>query len=120
MSDSPKVALCLGSVLCGTVCCCLSIAAGPDHAPHFDCMVKIRGWEFSGTGSTKKQAKTAAAEAALKYLHDVHSIDALTGKDPAAFAEGNALKMGQFMQLCLNNPFSVSGSLWFVRAIEVH
>ena len=70
-------------------------AAGPSHAPHFECTVKVRGWEFSGNGSTKKQAKTAAAEAALKYLHDVHSIDALTGKDPATLGDDDPLKMGK-------------------------
>ena len=59
------------------------LAVGPAHAPDFECTVKVRGWEFLGKGSNKKQAKTAAAEAALKYLHSVHSIDAMTGRDPA-------------------------------------
>ena len=73
----------------------LCAATGPSHAPHFGCKVKVRGWEFSGSGSSKKQAKTAAAEAALKYLHGVHSVDALTGKDPG-FTD-DALKMGEML-----------------------
>lgn len=78
----------------------LYIAAGPAHAPHFECTVKVRGWEFSGTGSTKKQAKTAAAEAALKYLHGVHSVDAITGKDPALLGDNDPLKMGKVAGVC--------------------
>ena len=75
---------------------CLAFpASGPAHAPHFSCTVKIRGWEFGGNGSTKKQAKTAAAEAALKYLHEVHSIDAKTGKDPAALLGDSDAKIGE-------------------------
>ena len=43
----------------------------------------MRGWEFHGTGSSKKDAKTAAAKAALNYLHDVLSVDNVTGKSQA-------------------------------------
>lgn len=63
---------------------------GPPHAPHFECTVKVRGWEFGGSGSTKKAAKTAAAEAALKYLHSVHSVDASTGKNPVPDVMGES------------------------------
>ena len=56
--------------------------SGPSHAPVFECSVKVRGWEFNGSGATKKAAKTAAAETALKYLDGVQSIDASTGKAP--------------------------------------
>ena len=61
----------------------LSGAFGPSHAPSFECTVKVRGWEFVGSGSTKKEAKTSAAQAALKYLHGVQSVDPQTGKPPA-------------------------------------
>lgn len=58
----------------------LAEATGPPHDRKFSCTVKVRGWEFHGSGSSKKEAKTAAAMAALNYLHDVLSIDTTTGK----------------------------------------
>lgn len=44
---------------------------GPPHSRQFEAVVKVRGWEFQGIGPTKKKAKAAAAEAALKYLNNV-------------------------------------------------
>ena len=46
-------------------------AVGPPHLRQFEAVVKVRGWEFTGIGSTKKQAKAAAAEAALQYLNNI-------------------------------------------------
>ena len=37
-------------------------------------MVTVRGWEFIGSGKTKKIAKAAAAENALQYLNDVVNV----------------------------------------------
>ena len=53
---------------------------GPAHAKEFEAMVAIRGWEFKGHASTKKAAKTLAAEAALRHLDNVYNI----GQDAAA------------------------------------
>uniref|UniRef100_A0A3Q2XXF9 DRBM domain-containing protein n=1 Tax=Hippocampus comes TaxID=109280 RepID=A0A3Q2XXF9_HIPCM len=39
---------------------------GPPHAPVFAVSVDVNGLRFEGRGSTKKQAKTRAAELALK------------------------------------------------------
>ncbi len=43
--------------------------SGPDHSKHFEVVVEWRGREIGrGTGHSKKQAETAAAEAALAAL----------------------------------------------------
>ena len=49
---------------------------GPPHDRLFEVSVKIRGWEFTGVGSTKKKAKAAAAEEALKYLKNMYVVGA--------------------------------------------
>ena len=46
------------------------------HSREFEYSVMVRGWEFKGAGLTKKKAKSAAAEAALKYLDNVHNLGA--------------------------------------------
>ena len=47
---------------------------GPDHAKEYTATVVIRGWEFKGQGATKKKAKAAAAETALKHLDNVQNV----------------------------------------------
>ena len=47
---------------------------GPPHAREFTYVVTVRGWEFAGSGKTKKLAKAAAAERALQYLNDVVNV----------------------------------------------
>lgn len=47
---------------------------GPPHMPVFEATVKVRGWEFKGQGSSKKDAKCDAAAHALQYLDNVHTI----------------------------------------------
>lgn len=61
------------------LCVCTVTDTGPAHAREFECCVTVRGWEFTGSGSTKKAAKAAAAEKALQYLHNVHSFDVSSG-----------------------------------------
>lgn len=48
--------------------------AGPPHSKQFEYSVVVRGWEFTGVGSTKKAAKASAAEAALQYLHNTVNV----------------------------------------------
>ena len=48
--------------------------SGPPHSKLFTYKVKVRGWEFTGSGKTKKIAKAAAAESALQYLHNVVNV----------------------------------------------
>ena len=55
-------------------------STGPPHAREFEASVVIRGWEFRGCGATKKKAKSAAAETALRQLDNVHNI----GQDASA------------------------------------
>ena len=46
--------------------------SGPDHSKHFEAVVEWEGRQIgSGTGSSKKQAETVAAEAALSALPDL-------------------------------------------------
>jgi ribonuclease-3 len=46
--------------------------SGPDHSKHFEAVVEWEGRQIgSGTGSSKKQAETVAAEAALAALPDL-------------------------------------------------
>ena len=54
--------------------CCLVGESGPPHSKEFIYSVTVRGWEFTGSGKTKKLAKAAAAESALQYLHGVASV----------------------------------------------
>ena len=61
----------------------ISEPTGPPHSRTFSCTVKVRGWEFDGSGSSKKHAKTAAAMAALTCLHSVLSIDTVAGNSLA-------------------------------------
>ena len=65
----------------------ISEPTGPPHSRTFSCTVKVRGWEFNGSGSSKKHAKTAAAKAALSYLHSVLSIDTVAAKSLAFSAD---------------------------------
>ena len=47
--------------------------SGPDHSKHFEAVVEWEGREIGrGTGSSKKLAEVAAAEAALKQLDPNH------------------------------------------------
>ncbi|PIK60664.1 Double-stranded RNA-specific editase 1 [Apostichopus japonicus] len=56
-------------VLCGQT--------GPVHAPVFHMSVEVNGKEFKGSGSTKKSAKSKAAEMALKsFIQFPNSSDA--------------------------------------------
>ena len=48
---------------------------GPPHKKTFETVVKIRGWEFKGHGSSKKASKNAAAKNALQYLDNLHVIN---------------------------------------------
>ena len=48
--------------------------SGPPHSREFTCSVTVRGWSFSGSGSTKKLAKAAAAESALQYLNNLVNV----------------------------------------------
>jgi len=53
--------------------------SGPDHSKHFEAVVEWEGRQIGrGNGSSKKQAETVAAEAALAALPD------LAAKTPAA------------------------------------
>jgi len=46
--------------------------SGPDHSKHFECVVEWDGRQIGrGTGSSKKQAETEAAETALSALPDL-------------------------------------------------
>lgn len=45
-------------------------ASGPPHAPVFEATVRVKGLEFKAVGTSKKAAKTNAAEVALQYLGD--------------------------------------------------
>lgn len=55
---------------------------GPAHARQFEYSVTIRGWEFTGVGPTKKKAKAAAAEAALKYLNNIQNFGPHAALEP--------------------------------------
>lgn len=48
--------------------------SGPPHLKQFEYSVVVRGWEFTGYGSTKKAAKASAAEAALQYLNNTVNV----------------------------------------------
>ena len=52
--------------------------------------MKVRGWEFAGSGTTKKDAKMAAARAALDHLHNIQSVDSATGHTPNVISEEGA------------------------------
>jgi ribonuclease-3 len=53
--------------------------SGPDHSKHFEAVVEWEGRQIGrGNGSSKKQAETVAAEAALAALPN------LTAQAPAA------------------------------------
>ena len=41
---------------------------GPSHKPTFEYSVKVQGWEFTGSGGNKKDAKLSAAQNALEFL----------------------------------------------------
>ena len=47
---------------------------GPQHNAMFEATVRVRGWEFKGTGTTKKAAKSEAASNALQYLNNMHTV----------------------------------------------
>ena len=47
---------------------------GLQHLPTFEATVRVRGWEFKGTASTKKGAKAEAAANALQYLNNMHTV----------------------------------------------
>ena len=47
---------------------------GPVHAPEFEAVVKVRGWEFKGIGKTKKEAKIEAAVSALQHLNNIKVV----------------------------------------------
>ena len=54
----------------------------------------VRGWDFEGSGNSKKKAKVAAAEAALKYLNNVQNIKTAAtpptdGDTPSQSAQDN-------------------------------
>jgi ribonuclease-3 len=58
--------------------------SGPDHSKHFEAVVEWEGRQIGrGNGSSKKQAETVAAEAALAALPD------LTAQAPAASPKSN-------------------------------
>ena len=55
----------------------LSGQTGPVHAPIFHMSVEVNGAEYKGSGSTKKSAKSKAAEMALKsFIQFPNSADA--------------------------------------------
>lgn len=49
--------------------------SGPAHNPTFCFSVKVKGWEFNGEASNKKDAKTAAARKALYFLVSQGYVD---------------------------------------------
>ena len=58
-------------------------ATGPDHAKEFTATVAVRGWEFTGQGVSKKKAKAAAAENALRHLDNVQNVGTDVATVPA-------------------------------------
>ena len=72
--------------------------AGPVHAPEFECCVTVRGWDFTGLGSSKKVAKATAASNALSYLQNVKHLDDGTGSPVPSNKE--ALDTGQCALCC--------------------
>lgn len=46
--------------------------SGPPHNKHFVYSVSILGFDYKGSGSSKKRAKAAAAATALKKLYQIN------------------------------------------------
>jgi double stranded RNA-specific editase B len=71
---------------------------GLPHKKTFETVVKVRGMEFSGFGSTKKASKTAAANIALQYLDNIHVVgpNVSTSQQDSAVA-GSTSKPNQLL-----------------------
>ena len=62
--------------------------SGPGHLPNYVFSVNILGKEYRGTGSSKKEAKKAAAAAALRDAYKINLCLSLEHSSPSAGVEG--------------------------------
>ena len=73
----------------------------------FRCTVTVRGWDFEGSGNSKKKAKLAAAEAALKYLNNIQNLR--SEPIPLADSDGQSQShQNDVGELPYNSPIIVS------------
>ncbi|KAL8621759.1 hypothetical protein ACOMHN_061894 [Nucella lapillus] len=86
--------------------------SGPVHAPVFTMCVEVNGETYRGSGSTKKKAKMAAAESALKsFVQFPNASEAHQAMGRAMITSGDFTdELSQINQTPLFNDFENQGS----------
>lgn len=94
--------------------------AGPDHMKEFTVTCRLEGLEETGTGSSKKQARRAAAERMLGKLQSLSGSPEITWSPPArVYVESLRQSTGEKISLLKRTPLSIPNTDYIQMLLEV-
>ncbi|CAM4607573.1 hypothetical protein PO909_033900 [Leuciscus waleckii] len=93
---------------------------GPDHMKEFTVTCRLEGLEESGTGSSKKLARRAAAERMLGKLQSLSGSPEITWSPPArVYVESFRQSTGEKISLLKMTPLSIPNTDYIQMLLEV-
>ncbi|XP_059417442.1 interferon-inducible double-stranded RNA-dependent protein kinase activator A homolog [Carassius carassius] len=98
----------------------VSLETGPDHMKEFTVTCRLEGLEESGTGSSKKQARRAAAERMLGKLQSLSGSPEITWSPPSrVYVESLRQATGEKMSLLRRTPLSIPNTDYIQMLLEI-
>ncbi|KAK2905376.1 hypothetical protein QQF64_033662 [Cirrhinus molitorella] len=94
--------------------------AGPDHMKEFTITCRLEGLEESGTGSSKKLARRAAAERMLGKLQSLSGSPEITWCPPSrVYVESLRQSTGEKISLLRRTPLSIPNTDYIQMLLEI-